>query len=79
MLADERALGDALGQTIQRQREPERMRDPKSVCKQLLNDCGEPMSQATLYTAIARAADLDVVSKRCAQGFAPFLARLRAL
>jgi hypothetical protein len=79
MLADERALGNALGQVIQRQREPERMRDPKSVCRQLLKDCGEPISQAKLYTAIARVADLDLISDRCAQGFAPLLARLRAL
>jgi hypothetical protein len=38
---------------------------------------GWPGTQAELYAAVCRCADLEVLAKRCDKGFRPFLQRLR--
>jgi hypothetical protein len=79
MLADEVALSRALACEIPRQKDPESLRDPKRVCRNLLDESGGPMSQADLYAAIADFADLDLVAQRCPRGFAPLRERIRRL
>ncbi len=79
MVADERALSQCLGREIPRQKDPEGIRDPKHVCRQLLDGSGNPMSQAELYAATANSADLNILAERCPRGFAPFAAHLRGL
>ncbi len=79
MLADERALSQCLGREISRQKDPEGIRDPKHVCRQLLDGSGNPISQAEFYAATANAADLNILAERCPRGFAPFAAHVRGL
>lgn len=79
MLADEGSLSRVLGCTIQRQGDPETIADPKEACAGLMaeNECR--LTQTEFYKQIAEGADLDVLSRRCPQGFAPFASRLRDL
>lgn len=79
MLADEVALSGILGPTVQRQPDPETIRDPKAECLKLLADAGDPMSMTDMYLAVARTADLEGLSKRCPKGFAPFRESVRLL
>jgi hypothetical protein len=79
MLADEQALTSVLEFQIQRQPEPEEIRDPKSSCRAILDQAGYSMSQSAMYSAVANATDLGVLVQRCPAGFAPFAQRVRAL
>lgn len=79
MLADEQALGRALGQTVQRQKEPEAQPDPKRVCLELLMGGELVITQAEMYAAVAREADCRILEARCPKGFAPFAQRVREL
>lgn len=79
MLADERALSQVLCREISRQKAPEGIRDPKDICRQLLDGGGKPMPQAEFYAAVANAADLNILAQRCPRGFAPLAASLSAL
>jgi hypothetical protein len=79
MLADEKALTNVLGVAVSRQREPERIVDPKSVCRDLLSDSDWSLRQAEMYAAITAAVDIDVLEARCPAGFAPFAQRVREL
>lgn len=78
MLADEQALTAVLGQTIQRQPEPEEIHDPKE-CFRRLTERPYDLSQSEAYRELARRMDVDRVASRCRDGFAPFLQRLREL
>jgi hypothetical protein len=77
MLADERALTRVLGQRIDRQPEPETIRDPKGVCAGLLAAGQNQMAQGEMYAQIARRADIDLLSARCPAGFEPFARYVR--
>lgn len=79
MLADERALSQVLCRAVSRQKDPEGTRDPKQVCRQLLDACANPMSQAEFYSAVANAANLSILAQRCPRGFEPLAANLRRL
>ena len=80
MLADERALSQALRRPIPRQREPESISDAKGVCAKLRDDSpGVDDRLQDLYAAIARSVDLDLLSDRCSRGFKVFAQRVRAL
>ena len=79
MLADEQALTRVLRHTVERQPNPEEIRDPKGVCADLLDDSQVSMSQSELYSAVADAADIDTMEARCPKGFAPFAERVRGL
>ena len=79
MLADEQALGRALGATIHRQRDPETISAPKQVCADLLALGITPCTQTEMYARIAAHADLALLVQRCPAGFAPFATRVRRL
>lgn len=79
MLADEEALTEVLGLQVQRQSDPERERDPKGVCKDLLDSSPRPMSQSQMYAAVADRTSIQRLEERCPRGFAPFAGRVRAL
>jgi hypothetical protein len=72
MLADEKALTEVLGCTVSRQRDPETIRDPKSVCTRLLANGQNQMAQSEMYAEIAGRIDIDTLSLRCPTGFEPF-------
>jgi hypothetical protein len=76
MLADEKALTEVLGCAIVKQREPETIRRPKTVCRKLLESGAKEMAQREMYAEIALRLDLDVLSSRCPKGFKPFAERV---
>lgn len=79
MLADHGALGQALGMPVPPQRDPERISNPKSVCRDLHAGSGNPDSLRVVYAATAVACDPNELESRCPHGFAPFAGRVRAL
>jgi hypothetical protein len=79
MLADERALGAALGGAVGRQRSPERLRDPKRTLNQLSSRHACKIGFAALCAAVAARVDLECLAARCPQGFSPWADRVRAL
>ena len=79
MLADEQALTTVLGYEVLRQRNPEKLADPKSVCNQLLDASEVAMGSAEMYAAVAGAVNLNILKSRCSKGFAPFAERVREL
>lgn len=78
-LADEQGLSRVLGTEIQRQPEPERERNPKDRCQDLVNRSAAIGSLGELYAKLAESLDLDILAERCPQGFAPFAERVRSL
>ena len=78
-LADEVALRAVLKVPVDRQPEPEQMRDPKHECERLLGKSEAGGSLGHLYEQVARQADLATLSQRCKNGFAPFAERVRRL
>ncbi len=79
MLADEQALTAALGKTVHRQRQPERLADPKAVCIGLRDDAGSSMGLTEMYRRVAVNADLHILQERCSKGFRPFAQHVREL
>lgn len=79
MLADERALTNATGQPVQRQPDPETIRDPKGMCKRLRESAGLGPELTEMYAALATALNIAVLEERCRDGFAPFARRVRSL
>lgn len=79
MLADEVAISDVLGVTVQRQPDPETIADPKARCAELLEHSDAGMSQTQLYSKIAEALTINVLVKRSPNGFGPFHERLLQL
>lgn len=79
MLADETAISRVLDTVIDRQPDPEKNKNPKSSCAEILAHCGYPMSQTDFYAAVADALEITVLAGRCPKGFAPFASRLRQL
>lgn len=79
MLADEKALSEVLGRAVQRQPDPEDVRDPKAKVDELRHecDCSKPMRD--VYAEVMKAVRVDELEKRCPNGFAPFHRRLRAM
>lgn len=72
MLADEKALTEVLGYTVAKQRNPETIGKPKTVCARLLENSKSQMAQREMYAEIARRIDIDILSSRCPMGFGPF-------
>jgi Domain of unknown function (DUF4276) len=79
MLADEKALSKVLGANVDRQQNPEDIREPKEVCKGLRNSHQLDCSLRDFYHRIAENADLDIVKERCPRGFQPFAERVGTL
>ncbi len=77
MLADEQAISKAIVSTVQRQRSPESMNDPKQVLHDLMHGVGD--IRTVVYLAIAEHSSLDTLRKRCPEGFEPFHQRLAQL
>ena len=79
MIADEQALSQILGYTTRRQSAPENLTDAKSVCRNLLGNSKNSMSQTKMYQALMEIVDTDVMKKRCPKRFAPFAERIENL
>lgn len=79
MLADEKALTQVLEKPVQRQPDPETIRDPKQACVKLRDSSGCGLSTTDLYAALARRIDVDQLRERCPNGFATFADRVRKL
>ena len=77
MLADEKALTDVLGRQIDKQPDPESVRDPKHQCADLLASSSSRIAQSEMYARVCRCLDLDVLRARCRRGFGPFAERVR--
>jgi hypothetical protein len=77
MLADEKALGIALGQYVPKQRRPETNNRPKQDCGALLDRSSIPYgNRPEFYREVARTADFDVWRNRCPRGFGRFAERV---
>jgi hypothetical protein len=79
MLADEKALSDALCQVVPTQPSPEDESNPKRRCSEILDATASSLSQAEMYEKVASAVRLDMLQSRCSTGFKPFAERVRAL
>jgi len=79
MLADETALREALGRTVLRQKDPETLEHPKSICQALLDAAGSELGLSAMYALVAIACRHNVLERRCPRGFRPFADRVRSL
>jgi hypothetical protein len=84
LLADEKALRDALSDaTMQRQPDPESLKDPKGKLREILTGAVSREIQTgdfpDHYAAIAKAVAVAVLEQRCPEGFGPFAEQVRAL
>jgi len=73
MLADEKALTQVLGRSVDTQRSPESIRRPKEVCDEL------GILRRDLYQEVCRILDIELLIRRCPGGFATFAQRVRDL
>ncbi len=81
MLADERAISNAVGRTVQTQKTPED-HDSKAAMRMIVDErmsVDESDTMTDIYQRIAEYADIDTLCKRCPKGFQPFHCRLFAL
>jgi hypothetical protein len=79
ILADEKALSRVLRFQVSCQKAPEEIRDPKAVCRQLLQEGGDILPQRELYADTLRLVAIELLEQRCPRGFAPFAQRMRSL
>ena len=79
MLADESALSAVLGHHVDRQPDPETMRDAKGTCNRLRDQSESTVGLTHLYSEIANKVDLSTLAERCPRGFGPFAERLRQM
>ncbi len=79
MLADEKTLTTVLGCKIDRQPDPESIRDPKRRCAQLLDRSPNRMSQSEMYARLSERLDIDILCERCQRGFKPFATNVRGV
>ncbi|MEM7807468.1 MAG: hypothetical protein AAF561_05105 [Planctomycetota bacterium] len=78
-LADETALSRVLEHTVSRQPDPEKQREPKQTCTELLDQSSVTLSRSEFYAAVAEATRLDRLEQRCPEGFGVFAERVRKL
>lgn len=79
ILADQLALSQVLGTTVQMQPSPEAIHRPKEQCASIMVKGCWTGSHAEFYERVCQSADLNVVASRCPIGFKPFYERLQAL
>jgi len=79
MLADEKTLTQVLGYDVDRQPDPETIRNPKRVCADLLANSQNQMTQSEMYARVSYEIDIDILSDRCQSGFRPFAASVRII
>jgi len=77
MLADEQAISKAIQSTVQRQKSPESINDPKQLLHDLIQGASDIRTVA--YLAIAEHSSLDTLRERCSTGFEPYHRRLAQL
>ena len=77
MLADEKALTEVLDYKINRQSNPETIRNPKQVCAKLLEDSQIQISQRVMYARVSSKINIDILCDRCQSGFKPFATYVR--
>ena len=77
MLADEKTLTEVLGYQVNRQPDPESIRNPKQVCADLLAKSQNQMSQSEMYARVSSEIDVDILSDRCQSGFKLFATSVR--
>ncbi len=76
MLADERAISNAIGRTVQRQKAPEDHNSPKNT---MLGIVADSRAMTDAYAKIADLANIETLCTRCPKGFKPFRDRLAKL
>ncbi|MGD9854203.1 MAG: hypothetical protein AB7U20_04550 [Planctomycetaceae bacterium] len=79
MLADEVAISHVLQRTVQRQQDPERISDPKQVCRSFAGEGDVTFGIAEFYLELAAVIDVERLAERCGDGFAPFRERVRSM
>ncbi len=79
MLADEQALTTVLSTPVQRQSDPETIKNPKDVCEALRDEAGSSLDLTDLYSSVAGQIDLEALSRRCPDGFAPFAQKIKEM
>ncbi len=72
MLADEKALTEVLDYNINKQADPETIRNPKQVCAKLLEDSQVRIPQREMYARVSCKINIDILCDRCQSGFKPF-------
>jgi len=77
ILSDEKALTEVLGDDINRQADPETIRNPKQVCAKLLANSQIQISQSEMYARVSCKINIDILCDRCQSGFRPFATRVR--
>jgi hypothetical protein len=79
ILADESALAAVLRGECNAEKNPERLKDPKSKCLQKRDDSRCGLRLRDLYSEYAKQVDLTLLKERCPKGFAPFARRVEGL
>ena len=79
MLADESALTKVLEFSVNRQSDPETIRNPKEAFRNLKEQMRVQRNPAEMYSEIAQLMNLETLEMRCPDGFVPFAERVRAL
>ena len=79
MLADATTLTRVLKFPINRQSDPETIRNAKEAFNSLHDRMRAQRNPAEIYSEIAHLIDLNKLEARCPMGFGPFAARVRAL
>ena len=77
MLADEKALTEVLDYNINKQADPETIRNPKHVCAELLAGSQIQIAQREMYARVSCKINLDILCDRCQSGFRPFATYVR--
>lgn len=76
MLADEQAISNAIGRTVQRQKSPEDHKAPKNT---MLGIVADSSAMTDTYAKIADEVNIETLCTRCPKGFRPFRDRLAKL
>ncbi len=79
IFADEQALSQVVGRTIQTQQDPEKIADPKKHLRLLLQSEASRPPDAELYSDVAEEIDLERLRLRCPRGFGTFAQRIEEM
>ena len=77
MLADEKALTEVLDYNINKQADPETIRNPKQMCEELLTNSQIEIPQREMYARVSSKINIDILCNRCQSGFRPFATYVR--
>ncbi len=79
MLADEKALTEVLDYNINKQADPETIRNPKQMCEELLTNSHIQIPQREMYARVSSKINIDILCDRCQSGFKPFATYVREI